>query len=365
MRRLPRPFALLLAALLALPAAAAPAHDDAPLPPAQEAARQRQLDLARSALSRGEPDAALIPLETAAGMAHAADTEMLQLQMQLQGGHVRQALAFAAHAAAAHRDEPAARALHLWLLALSGQTDYARRRLAPGDAGDDTLAQLMAGLDTAAPLPTEPPAPWPHGVDVPATARAVASGLLLDGGRLALVPAEAARGSTGLWLRNGLGRASHARVWAADPALAEQGLSLLAVEPPLAPPPGTPPLSRTTRPAFAGSPASRLGMPRAASAAPAWPLLQLGFLGRVDRSGAQALGLPASAALPGGPVFDGAGRLVGLALASPGGSERLQPASTLAPLQALPDNATARPITPDEVYEGVLPYVAQLLRDGP
>lgn len=348
---------------MALPAAGAPAHhDDSPLPPAQEAARQRQLDLARSALSRGEAEAALVPLENAAGMAHSADTEMLQLQMQLQVGHVRQAMAFAAHAAAAHRDEPAARALHLWLLALSGQADYARRRLTPGDAEDDALGRLLAALDTSAPLPPTPPSPWPHGVDVPADARAVASGLLLDGGRLALVPADAVRGAANLWLRNGLGRASRAQRAKSDPSPAGLGLALLIVEPPLAPPPGAVPLTRAARPAFAGSAASRLGMPRTDNAAPGWPLLKFGFLGRVDRGGIQSLGLPAGAALTGGPVFDGAGRFIGLALAGADGAERLVPTAALEALAPLPVNDEARPVAPDEVYEAALPYVAQLLR---
>ncbi|WP_457356082.1 hypothetical protein [Roseateles sp. P5_D6] len=363
MRRLNGPAGLLLAALLSLPAAtAAPAHHDDALPPAQEAARQRHLNVARAALSRGEPDAALVPLETAAGMSHAADTEMLQLQMQLQGGHMRQALAFAAHSAAAHRDEPAARALHLWLLALSGQADYVQRHLTRGESADDALALLLEGLSSSMVLPSQPPGPWPHGMDVPAASRPVATGLLLDAGRLALVPADAVSGAEALWLRNGLGRASRARPLAADAALAELGLVLLSVEPPLAPAGAAVPLSRVPLRVFAGSPASRLGMLRIDSAAPAWPVLQLGFLGRVDRSGAQALGWPAGAALSGGPVFDAAGRLVGLALPGRDGAERLLPAALVVPLLAVPARTDARPVTPDEVYEAALPYVAQLLR---
>lgn len=350
---------MLLAALAV--AGPAPAHEDGD-PPVQDAARQRQLDEARGALSRGLPDAALIPLETAASMSHAPDTELLQLHMLLQRGNFRQALAFGAHAAAAHRDEPAARELHLWLMALSGQASYVRRQLVAGTAPDDSLARLLDALTAAAPLPGQPPSPWPHGVDVPATCRAVATGLLLDGGRLALVPAVAIRGADALWLRNGLGRASRAHPLATDAALAEQGLALLGVEPALAPPPQTPPLARAPRPAFAGSPAARLGMLRIDGAAPAWPLLQPGFLGRVDRTGAQALGWPGGAALPGGPVFDAAGRLIGLALPAPDGAERLLPIALLAPLQALPVAAPAQPLTPDQVYEAALPHVAQLLR---
>lgn len=346
----------LFAGLLAVAGLTA-AHEDGGLPPAQEAARQRQLDAARAALSRGETDAALVPLETAAGMSHAADTEMLQLQMQLQGGHFRQALAFAAHAAAAHRDEPAARELLLWLLALSGQGDYVHRRL---EASDAALARLLDGLESnTAPLPRPTPGPWPHGVDVPAPSRPVATGLLLDGGRLALVPRQATQSAGALWLRNGLGRASRAWPAAEQAPFADLGLALLSVEPALAPPAGMAPLGRAPRPAFAGSPAERLGMLRQDSAAAAWPLLQSGFLGRQD------LGWPAGAALSGGPVFDGAGRLIGLALPGQGGTERLLPASGLALLQALPTLDDAPRRTPDEVYEAALPYVAQLLRQSP
>lgn len=347
----------LLAALLACTAAwPVAAHDEGGLPPAQEAARQRQLDAARGALARGEPDAALIPLETAAGMSHAADTEMLQMQMQLQRGNFRQALAFAAHAAAAHRDEPATRQLHLWLLTVSGQGDYVRRRLEPSD---EALTRWLDGLQVAAPLPGDLPAPWPHGIEVPATSRPVATGLLLEGGHLALVPLQAMQGAGALWLRNGLGRASRALPAVADPGLAAAGLALLTVEPPM---PVTASLSRAPRPPFAGSPAMRLGSLRADSAAPGWPLLQLGFLGRTGRDDRQDLGWPAGATLSGGPVFDTAGRLVGLALPGREGMERLLPANVLAPLQALPVSTDARPRTPDEVYEASLPYVAQLLR---
>lgn len=354
---------LIVAALFSLPSSAAPAHHDAPLPPAQEAARQRLLDAARAALSRGEPDAALVPLESASGMAHAADAEMLQLQMQLQGGRFRQALAFAAHSAAAHRDEPEARALHLWLLALSGQVDYVKQRLTPGDVGDDRLSGLLAGLETPSPLAGLPPSPLPHGVEVPDTARAVATGLILDGGRLAVVPAQAVRGGDALWLRNGVGRASRAYPIAEDPALAALGLARLRIDPPLRPSNAADPLSRAPRAPFAGSPASRIGMPRLDTSAPSWPVMQSGFTGRVDRNGVQSLGWPAGVVLSGGPVFDTAGRLAGLAVpTADGGTERLIPAATLEGLQVLPIRADAHAVTPDQVYEAALFHVAQLLR---
>jgi hypothetical protein len=339
--------ALAFAALAGL----AQAHE-AGLDPPREAERQQRLGEARAALSRGEPDAALLPLEAAAAMAHAADTELLQLQAQLQRGEFRQALAFAAHTAAAHRDEPEARKLYLWLLALSGQPAYAASQ------ADSDLAIALTRLDAPAPLPAGLPGPWPHGVAVPADARPVATGLLLDGGRLALVPGAALRGDGPLWLRNGLGRSSSARPITTEPALTELGLALLRVEPALSP---TTALTRAPRPAFAGSPALRVAALRIDSAAPAWPLLQSGFLGRVDREGRQALGLPVGATVGGGPVFDATGRLIGLALPGLDG-ERLLPAASLALLQGLPESSDAQRSTPDEVYEAALPWVVQLVR---
>lgn len=349
--------ALLLAALLALPAASSSAgpqgHDHAPLPAAQEAARQQRLDAARQALSRGDADAALVPLEEAAGMSHDADTELLQLQMLLQRGQVRQAMAFAAHTAAAHRDEPQARELHLWLLALSGQTDHVRRRLTPSDA---QLAGLLDAL--AAPggmLPTTAPMPWPHGVPVPAGSRARATALLLHDGRLALAPLSALPAAGDVWLRSGLGRASRGRPAQAADLVAPAGFAWLDVAPPLPPPAGATGLARRGGSAFAGSPAFRLAMPRTQDGAPTWPQLQMGFLGRQD------LGWPAGAALEGGPVLDVAGRLIGLATRGVDGVERLSVwASGLARMD-LPVSDDARPRSPDEIFEATLPFVAQVL----
>lgn len=330
------------------------------LPAAQEAARQHLLRKARAALDQGQPDAALIPLETAAGMSHSGDTEMLQLQMQLQRGQWRQAMAFAAHTAAAHRDDVDARRLHLWLLALSGQAEYARRRL---DDQDGDLAVLLAALEGPGPVSASVPAPWPHGVAVPDAARPAATGLLIAGGQQAIAPAAAVKAPGGLWLRNGLGRASHARRAATPAALAALGLALLDVEPPLPPPVGAAPLQRAATAAFAGSPAGSVSMWRSDHAGPAWPLLQAGFLGRVDRaSGLQGLGWTPGPTLAGGPVLDSAGRLVGLSMDDGAGGRRLLPVADLAVLNAWPTAPQKPPLTPDEVQEVALPWVAQLLR---
>ncbi len=349
--------AVLLAALLALPAASTSAgpqgHDHAPLPAAQASARQQRLDTARQALSRGDADAALVPLEEAAGMSHDADTELLQLQMLLQRGQVRQAMAFAAHTAAAHRDEPQARELHLWLLALSGQTEHVRRRLTPSDGPLAGLLDALAAPDGL--LPAAAPTPWPHGTPVPADSRARATALLLHDGHLALAPLSALPAAGEVWLRSGLGRASRARPTQAPDLLAPAGFAWLDVDPPLPPPAGATGIVRRAGSAFAGSPAFRLAMPRTPDAAPSWPQLQMGFLGRQD------LGWPAGAALDGGPVLDVAGRLIGLAARGADGVERLVPWTGGPPRADLPVSQDARPRSPDEIYEATLPFVAQVL----
>lgn len=348
MTRRARAAALSLGLLAAGVAACPHAHHHDALPAVQEAARQQRLDVARQALTRGDADAALVPLEDAAGMSHAADTELLQLLMLLQRGQVRQAMAFAAHTAAAHRDEPQARELHLWLLALSGQPEHVRRRLTPADEHLQRLLDALNAPDGM--LPAAAPSPWPHGLPVPARSRGVATALLLRDGRQALVPLAALPGSGEVWLRSALGRASRAKPAQVADADTPSGYAWLDVDPPLPPPAGWPGLTRRRGTAFAGSPALRVAMPRTADAMPTWPQLQMGFLGRQD------LGWPAGAALPGGPVLDAAGRLLGVTVRNPDGTERLAPWAADLPLS---DDARSR--APDEVYEATLPFVAQVL----
>lgn len=353
-----------------------------PLAPEQEAGRQQLLAAARQALQAGEPAAAQAPLDQAAALRHAADTELLMVQQMMQRGAYRQALAFAAHAAGAHADVPQARALYAWLAALGGQPAFADAQLGlglqrlPDDAVLLAARQSLAGLQPGAPQPVAPPAdagPVVTGSTLPPGARPVASGLLLQGGTQALLmlPADAAQPAAKLWLRDGLGRTRAARLQQHWPA---SGLALAGLESPL---PGAVPLVAAAQPGFAGSPAVVVGhllpaqpadAPSGQGATGAWPALHMGFLGRPLGDAAQALGVAVPAELPGALVLDLGGRLLGLTL--PGGPAtpgRLLPLPELRSLlaeqaQALLPAAPAGPRrTPDELYELALPSVLQVL----
>lgn len=378
-----------------------------PLPAEQEAARQQYLAQARQALQAGDAAAAQQPLDQAAAMRHTADTELLMVQQMMQRGAYRQALAFAAHAAGAHADVPQARALYGWLAAVGGQPAFADAQLTlglqrlPDDAVLLGMRQALAGLQPGAPgLPAEArvPGPWATGAEVPAAARAIGSGVLLAGGRLAWVVAPgvqsgdavaAGQGSAGLggvapsgvgspaaaagsaaprasrfWLRDGLGRTRAATLQQHWPA---SGLALMALAAPLE---GATPPAAAPQPAFAGSPAVVVGHLRAEGTAAAWPALHLGFLGRPAADAAQALGVGLPAELPGAPVLDLSGRLLGLTLpAAADGTARFLPLGALRPLlgaqaETLLPAAPAAPAprrTPDELYEAALPAMVQLL----
>lgn len=337
-----------------------------PATPARESQRQALLHRAEAALRAGDGETALLQLDEAAALAHAADTELLMVQAQLQQGAYRRALAFASHTAGAHLQEPRALQLYAWLLALGEQPGPAMALLDQGlerHPDDATLLALRtqlarlqpgAAAEAEAAMARSRPGPLPVG-DAPPSARALGSGLLLDAGRLALVPLAAAPTAGRLWVVDGLGRGSPAQ---AQQRLEASGLALLRLERPLP----APALRRAPRDAFAGSPAALLQHPADPAGRPAWPALHSGFLGRVDAQGRQALGITPPLGGRGGPVFDLAGRLIGL---TPDGASLL-PLSHLdkelgALLRELPVDTSATMRLPDQRYEEALPLTVQVL----
>jgi tetratricopeptide (TPR) repeat protein len=215
-------------------------------------ARAALLARAEAELARGDAAAATETFDRAAMMLHAPDTEMGLVRSYMQAGHYRRALAFCAHTAGVHREASAAGALYAWLLQAGGQGAFAERTLkaalerAPQDA---VLLETRRAL--AAPLPTASAAllqtrhrmaPQPVMLGgqpaVPADARVVASGVLLAGGTLALVPrsavVDASPQGAPVWVRNGLGQTTRAQIAATDQkALNALGVALLRLEAPL------------------------------------------------------------------------------------------------------------------------------------
>jgi S1-C subfamily serine protease len=289
----------------------------------------------------------------------------------MQAGEYRRALGFIPHAAGEHVDTPAGTALYAWLLQIGGQSHFARvvleeaRRRAPAEP---ILRQAQATLSDAWPTPSgallDVPwrvAPYAWGAKVPQTARVLGSGVLIDRGRAALVPTRVIDGAVHLWVRNALGQTAQASI---GEQLDEVPLTLLRLAEPLAPPPAF--LSAAREP-FGGSPAYALEYSTGAGDLAAWPLLQPGFFGSVSRDGGtRPLGISLPPGPRGGPVFDAAGQLVGVAFVDNANIDRVVFASKLRPRQGIwgTDGSTRSTLIRmpvDEVYDRGLKATVQVI----
>lgn len=358
--------------------------------PARLQERAELLKTGEVALARLQQDTALQAFERAALILHAADTEMALVRAYMQGGEYRRALAFGAHTAGAHLDVVGGSALYAWLLYAGGQAAIAQKLLAeaqgrvPGNALVHAVQQQLqsgAPLATGAllTLPTRL-APYGDSRGVPAAARVVGSALLLHNGRQALVPLQSLAGlplSGGMWLRNGLGQLTKARV---VKRITPIGVALVQLETALPVPDN---LWTAPRDAFPGSVGYAVEFAAATDAAPAWPMLRTGFLGGLQDGGPSGrptrllgIDMPGGSmvgpkrglrGLRGGPVFDAGGRLVGLALpGKPGLPDRLMLASQLPEdlqqsLGPPPPAGTEQRASVDRVYETSLKAALQLI----
>ena len=339
-----------------------------------EATRERLGLLARgqALMAAGELDAAQADFDAAALMLHAADTEIALVRCYMQRGEYQRAISFGAHAAGAHREVSAGAVLYAWLLRLGGQGVFAARlldeavQLRPADALLEQAraalrqrplqASVMSGMPFAlGPLPLGSTTFVQGDLRVVATATRVG----VDG--LALAPLSALNGRSALCLRDGLGRTV-----AGTPRQVWPDLGLALLEAPGLPNGAAPVWA--ARDAFPGSPACAVEHV-AAGQAPAWPQLQLGFLGALRPDGSRALGLDMPRGPRGGPVLDLQGRMVGLAMAHEDGVDRLLPASLLRqrldlPGPALePSSGTSTPqrLSMAAVYELALPQTLQVI----
>ncbi|WP_338413354.1 tetratricopeptide repeat protein [uncultured Sphaerotilus sp.] len=335
-----------------------------------------------AALAQGRVDQALRRFERAAALAHAPDTELALVRTYLQAGDYRQASAFSAHTAGAHRQVVEGAVLYAGLLAIGGQQQAAYRLL--DEAGgrfpsSPMLAAVRRWIDTpgAAPETVLQPvrlAPYASGPATPRGGRVVASGVLIDQGRHALVPLEGLERLEALQVRNGLGQTADARIRRRDSAL---GLALLALTPALTSrslpralgdsAAERPLPAAAARDPFPGSPGYAVEFRPDAHARPAWPWLYSGFQGAVDaRSGLRTLGVEMPAGPRGGPVLDAAGQWAGMAVHR-SGVDRMLPVSALRAAfdpwmgAAATDTAPRPRAAVDEVYEGALRMTLQLI----
>lgn len=334
-------------------------------------------------------DSALQAFERAANILHAADTEIALLRTYMQYGLYRRALASGAHTAGAHLDVIGGFALYAWLLHLGAQTAIAQQLLAQAQSrahGNVLLAEVQQQLSSGLPLATgnmlNPPTRLaPYGVTngMAAGSRVVGGGTLLDidntqlrkpdhpDSRHAVVPLALVPANGTLWLRNGLGLLTQAR---AIRRLPKHGIALMELKTALPLPSD---FWAADKKAFPGSPGCAVEYVSAktkASAMPAWPILRTGFLGGVtgkdDSRRLQGVDMPRWPR--GGPVFDGAGRLVGVAIRGPGSEDADQLLTTVALQKALGKAvAPAMPVkspaaaTADRIYENSLKSSLQVI----
>ncbi len=299
--------------------------------PPRPAPREALLQRAADALARGDATAALRDYEAAAAQEHAADIELGIVRSLMLGGHYRRALAFAAHTAQAHPRDPEGARLYAHLLDVGGHS---------------ALAARVRPADTAPAVKVAP---------------ALATGVLIDAGRHALLPLRhviasevIASEANAIELRDGQGRALAARVVQRDDNL---GLALLRLGTPQA---DAPLLAWAAKDAFPGSAAHAIAA--TASELP-WPRLRSGFVGT------GALGIDLAGGAAGGAVFDNTGRATGLSLAGDDGTPRLIPVSALRRwLGGLLGDAADSASTPkplDAIYETALRSTVLLRSTSP
>jgi len=331
--------------------------------------RSALLELGEARLADGDTESAQRAFDEAALIVHAADIEFGLVRTYMQEGEYRQAVAFGAHAAGAHPEFPGGMALYALLLQLGGQGRVALRMLdeALAKAPEDlALQQAKVALSSArqpeaGPL-TVAPLRWaPYGslTQVASDAKVVGSGILAQDGGRAVAQASAVAGARHLWVRNGLGQTSAATV----SEHLNDGLVVLQLNQALAMPPA---VTLAPKAPFAGSASYWVAFAATGDTRPAWPMLRQGFFSRyTDPQAPRLLSIDAPQGLRGGPVFDAAGRLAGLAITNDIGPDLIVPVSSFSGLfsaSAAASSITAAPALPvDVIYETALRTTLQLM----
>lgn len=345
--------------------------------------RADMLKKGEAALAALQLEVALLAFERAASILHAADTEMALVRTYMQYGQYRRALAAGAHTAGAHLDVVGGSALYAWLLHMGAQTVVAQRLLGEAQSrmpGNELVNQVQRQLQSGNPLTTgdmlNPPtrlAPYGVTLGLPATARMVGSAVLLPGGTqawvpLSFLPKSAKRGK--LWLRNGLGLLAKGSVVRRLPAA---GGALVKLSQALPVPDDFWMADKEPFPGSPGYAVEYVANPKAAKttqdAAPAWPVLRLGFLGGMVTPGGtdRLLGIDMPVGPRGGPVFGGAGQLIGIALhGKPGAADQLVTVLQLQEeigrwLGATMPKSAPTTATADRIYENGLKVSLQVI----
>lgn len=115
---------------------------------------------------------------------------------------------------------------------------------------------------------------------------------------------------------------------------------------------------------FAGSASYWVAFSASDNALPAWPVLRQGFFARyTDPQVPRLLGIDTPPGPWGGPVFDSAGRVAGLAISGEGGLDVIVPVSRFAQMFSAPSIATATLMSMDSIYELALRTTVQVIAE--
>ena len=381
---MPRFFSLCsLSLLLAAPGVHGAAPAQAPADPSHAIGVQTR-DLAPGILARrtvlmkqgmaglvaGNTSAAVTAFETAVSMAHAPDAELGLVRSYLQAGNYRQALAYSAHTAGAHKEEPEGTVLYVWLLHLGGQEAAAKRILhearsrLPGNAALERVQRKLddsAGPSSGTSGVAGAFAPYSLPPLTEAAAALSGSGVLIDGGRRVLAPLAAVAHARKIWVRNGLG---HLRKAAIETRFDKYGMALLKLDQSL---PLTAGLMAASKDPFPGSVVYAVAYATVGGAEADWPVMRHGFLGIPKGNGTDwELGITMPAGPHGGPVFDASGALAGISMSTPIGKPTFVPISRIRQLtgdrlgSAAPAEKGPR-MAMEQVYEKAMGAAVQVL----
>lgn len=335
--------------------------------------RTQLLKRGEEALSASRINEAWLAFERASNMKHAVDAETALVRTFMQAGQYRRAVNFAAHTSGVHAGDPSGVGLYGWLLHVGGQRAAAERLLAEASTrlpAQRFLGEVNAAIRTHAAFPEQDQATatvrlYPYTDSGSALQKAIVAGtaVLIDQGRHAIVPTRSLANVKTVWLRNGTGQTRKASV---KKQIRANGLTLLALQEPL--PLAHGPLLAPSDP-FPGSVGYVAEYATNAKPTPAWPVLHVGFLGLpMDNSADRALGVDMPAGPRGGAVFDSMGRLAGIAVKGPGGSDQVVIISRMREhlkqwLPASTGNVDASKPSAEQIYETALQTTLQVLRE--
>jgi S1-C subfamily serine protease len=205
------------------------------------------------------------------------------------------------------------------------------------------------------------PAPHVEPIPIPSGGAATANGIVVDNGRRVITDASTLTGAhSDIFMRNGLGVVRRARLESLHP---KHGVAILRLEKPY-------PATWSIEPArigraSAGGLCFALGFPVAGNLDGSYPALSQGIVFRPNTGAADLMQVTAwlGSGQRGGPLFDSAGRLIGIARGNGGEIEEVRKAGIGNGAFATPSRVVLDLLNTPQTVERVPPAKANLSMD--